>query len=110
MWRPASRTRTGLSLVLGVFVGIALLSIPAFLSPSPPTAQSSDTETRSLFEIQALSNVPSTGAQKGTSAESTVSEKLSLGLNLFLILLPASVLSILARRWTRKKLSDYWYY
>ncbi len=102
-WGPGRRVRIGISLTLGVLAGIALLSIPALLSP---TNQASTTETEGLTSAFSLSD-RLTGAETAGPASTTASTRLSLGLGLFLLLLPASVLSFLTRKWAVRKLQQY---
>lgn len=103
MWRPGGRVQMGIRLVLGVLAGIALLAIPALLSP---TNQASTTDTEGLTSAFTLAT-RSTGPETAGPASTTASDKLSLGLGLFLLLLPASVLSFLTRKWAVRKLRQY---
>jgi len=98
------RVQLGISLTLGVFAGIALLSIPALLSP--PQQQTSNIETEGLSPALSLAD-RSTGPETTGPASTAISDKLSLGLGLFLLLLPASVLSFLTRKWAVRKLQQY---
>lgn len=102
MWRPGGRVRIGISLTLGVLAGIALLSIPAL----SPTNQASTTETEGLTSAFSLSD-RLTGPETAGPASTIASDRLSLGLGLFLLLLPASVLSFLTRKWAVRKLQKY---
>ncbi len=106
MWRTAGRTRLGLSLVLGVIAGIALLSLPALVSPGSE-ASASDTGGRIT---SALGNEPSFQGPTGSVSSGSTSDRLALAFSLFLILLPGSVLSVFARRWATRKLEKHWYY
>ena len=101
-WGPGRRVRIGISLTLGVLAGIALLSIPAL----SPTNQASTTETEGLTPAFNLSD-RLTGAETAGPPSTTASDRLSLGLGLFLLLLPASVLSFLTRKWAVRKLQQY---
>ncbi len=107
LWRPLSRTRTGLSLVLGVIAGIALLSLPALVSPA---YQGSNTDTVVSPQSMDARNTLSAEPSIGSFTTSPPSEKLVLAFKLFLILIPGSMLSILARRWASRRLKDYLYY
>ena len=103
MWRPAGRLQLGLSLVLGVFAGVTLLLIPALVTPAN---QASTTETEGLISALSRSD-SSTGPETASPASTGTSDKLQLGLGLFLLLLPASVLSFLTRKWAVRKLQQY---
>lgn len=108
MWKPGRRFRIGASLSLGVLVGVILVAAPALISPTVFHA-TSDSQTRSTNGL-----VPDfLSAQPATSTSSPTvtgpSSVLPLALSLFLILLPASVLSFLAKKWAARKLPDYWY-
>ena len=103
MWKPSSRIQLGISLTLGVLAGIALLSIPLLVTP---TQQASTTETEGLISALSRSD-SSTGPETASPASTATSDKLSLGLGLFLLLLPASVLSFLTRKWAVRKLQQY---
>ena len=108
MWKPLGRTRLGLSLVLGVLAGVALLSLPALVSPTyqSPSSDSGD----KAVNILSLANSFASDRVTGSSTTSSNSDRLALAINLSLILLPGSVLSILARRWAVRKLEEHWYY
>ncbi len=110
MWRTAGRTRLGLSLVLGVIAGIALLSLPALVSPGSE-ASASDNGGRITSDLspQTGSALPFQG-QTGSVSSGSTSDRLALAFSLFLILLPGSVLSVFARRWATRKLEKHWYY
>src|SRR3989304_8722080 len=103
MWRPGGRVQLGISLTLGVLAGIALLSIPLLVTP---TQQASTTETEGLIAALSRSD-SSTGPETASPASTGTSDKLQLGLGLFLLLLPASVLSFLTRKWAVRKLQQY---
>ena len=107
MWRPGRRVRMGVSLTLGVLAGIALLSIPALVTP---TNQASTTDPEGLTSAFSLSDRLTGAETAGPASTNTTSDKLALGLGLFLVLLPASVLSFLSRRWAVRKLEKYWSY
>ena len=94
-----------MSLVLGLFASIALLSIPAIISP---THQGSTPNTEGTTPTFALAERFTGSQSTGSDSSNGTSEALSLALGLFLILLPASVLSFLTRRWAGRKLPD-WY-
>jgi len=102
MWRPAGRLQLGLSLVLGVFAGVALLFIPALVTPANQASTSDDGGRITSFALSESTAGPGT-----TSPASTTADRLQLGLGLFLLLLPASVLSFLTRRWAVRKLQQY---
>ncbi len=102
IWRPGRRVRIGFSLTLGILAGIALLSIPALVTPAN---QASDTDTGGRISGFALSE--SLAGTETIPPASTTSDKLSLGLGLFLVLLPASVLSFLTRKWAVRKLQQF---
>lgn len=114
MWGLGRRVRIGMSLALGVLIGIALLSIPAIVTP---TNQASTTDAEGRFSpkpsfAEALTSEPTLApASANTTAVpaplNIASDELALGLGLFLIFLPASVLSILSRRWAVRKLAQY---
>ena len=103
MWKPSSRIQLGISLTLGVLAGIALISIPLLVTP---TQQASTTETEGLISAFSRSD-SSTGPETASPASTATSDKLQLGLGLFLMLLPASVLSFLTRKWAVRKLQQY---
>ena len=106
MWNRPTRIRLGLSLVLGVLAGIALLSLPAFVSPSyQPPGPDTAGRVLSLSNKEASTAEPATGSFLADSN----SDKLALAFKLFLILLPGSILSVLARRWATRKLEEYRY-
>lgn len=107
LWRPLSHTRMGLSLVLGVIAGIALLSLPALVSPA---YQGSNTDTVVSPQSMDARNTLSAEPSIGSFTTSPPSDKLVLAFKLFLILIPGSVLSILARRWASRRLEEYSYY
>ena len=107
LWRAQSRTRLALSLILGVFVGIALLSLPALVSP---TYQAADPDTVVKPQSLSFNGARSAEPSIGSFATGSTSDKLVLAFKLFLILVPGSILSVLARRWATRKLEDYWYY
>ncbi len=108
MWRPASRTRLALSLILGVFVGVSILALPALVFPASTQSESS----QSLYpgRIDSLSAQPAMIDSQGTLPTETGSDRLAFAIRLFVVLLPASFLAIIARRWATRKLADYWYY
>ncbi len=103
MWRPGGRVQLGLSLVLGVFAGVALLSIPALVTPANQASTSDDGGRITSFALSESTAGPGTT----TPASTSTSDRLQLGLGLFLLLLPASVLSFLTRKWAVRKLEKY---
>ena len=102
MWRPAGHLQLGLSLVLGVFAGVALLFIPALVTPANQASTSDDGGRITSFALSENTAGPGT-----TTPASTTADRLQLGLGLFLLLLPASVLSFLTRKWAVRKLEKY---
>ncbi len=101
----SNRTRLGLSLVLGVLAGVALLSLPALV---PPGQQSSDADTGVSPTLLIASRVMSPLETEIPTTNST-SDKLALAFGLFLILVPGSILSVVAKKWATRKFEDYWY-
>ncbi len=97
------RPSLGLSLVLGVLAGVALLSLPALV---PPGQQGSDADTG--VGLSFLANEATTPLTRSTPTSPT-SDRLGLAFGLFLILVPGSILSLAARKWATRKLEDYWY-
>lgn len=91
--------------MLGVIVAVALLSIPAIVSPGHPASTSNPEGNRFISDFIAS---PAGAQSTGTDSTNTLSDKLSLALGIFIILLPASVLSFLSRRWAARQLPD-WY-
>ncbi len=107
LWRAPSRTRVGLSLVLGLFAGIALISIPALVSP---TDQASNAYTVVGPQSWSLRDTLSAMPSNNSLTAGSTSDRLVLAFKLFLILIPGSVLSIMARRWASRRLEEYSYY
>ena len=107
LWRPESRARLGLSLTLGLVVGIALMSIPGFVSTyqAPEASRTDAGVTPTLLALKAQPSIPSTNSTQASTANN-----LALAFSLFLILLPASVLSVVVRKWATRKLEEHWYY
>ncbi len=97
------RASLGLSLVLGVLAGVALLSLPALV---PPGQQRSDADTG--VGLSFLANEAPTPPTRSPPTSPT-SDRLGLAFGLFLILVPGSILSLAARKWATRKLEDYWY-
>ncbi len=98
--RFGRRAGAGVSLMLGVLIGLGLVILPGVLAPSIQTSTSSASNSRVTSSAQStpsgtLSNQPS-----GASAATTFGSLLIL---LSLVLLPAIALSFLARAWTLKR-------
>ena len=103
--RPRRRVRAGLSLTLGLLIGLALVILPGVLTPSTQTSTSSG----SYFGISHGPGVRS--MQPGTLANqpngSSVGSIVGLVLILVsLVLFPAIALSFLARYWVVKKAKE----
>ena len=101
--RLGRRTRAGVSMTLGVLIGLGLAILPGILTPSTQTSTTSGSNSRETFSGQStqpgnLGN-QSTGASIGT----TVGSKLIL---VCLVLFPAIALSFLARYWTLKQAKE----
>jgi hypothetical protein len=101
--RLGRRTRAGLSLTLGVLIGLGLVILPGVLAPTTQTSTTSGSSSRGTFSAQStqpgnLGNQPT-----GASIDTTVGSTLIL---VSLVLFPAIALSFLARYWTLKQVKD----
>lgn len=98
MLRLGRKSRAGISLTLGVLVGLGLVILPGVLAPSTQTSTSAGENSKVTFP-SAQSPQPGTlsNASNGTSSGITVGSLLVLA---GLVLFPAIALSYLARAWT----------
>ncbi|HWY27945.1 MAG TPA: hypothetical protein VNW25_01670 [Candidatus Sulfotelmatobacter sp.] len=100
--RLGNRTRTGLSLTLGVLIGLGLVILPGVLAPPTQTSTTSGSNPGITTTSANQSNQPNTMSKQPTGAanEITLSSLLML---VGLVLLPAIALSYFARAWTLKQ-------
>ncbi|TMI09432.1 hypothetical protein E6H34_01420 [Candidatus Bathyarchaeota archaeon] len=101
--RLGRRTRAGLSLTLGVLIGLGLVVLPGILAAPSQTSTTFGSNPRVTSPVQAgqsgsLGNQP-TGASSGFTAG-------SLLILVGLVLSPAIALSFLARYWMSKQAKD----
>ena len=99
--RLGRRTRVGISLMLGVLLGLGLVILPGVLSPVTQTQTTSDFNPRgTTSSIQPNQPGMMNKQPVGASNEITLSSLLML---VSLVLLPAIALSYFARAWTLKQ-------
>jgi len=99
--RLGRRTRAGLSLTLGLLIGLGLVILPGVLAPSTQTPTTSGSNPRgTTSSIQSTQPDTMNKQPTGASSEITLSSLLVL---VSLVLLPAIALSYFARAWTLKQ-------
>ena len=103
MLRLGRRTKAGLSLTLGVLIGLGLVILPGVLAPSSQTSTTLGSNSRVTSSVQ--SGQPGSLNKQPTGASSGVTVG-SLLILVSLVLFPAVALSFLARYWTLKQAKD----
>jgi len=98
--RFGRRTKRGVSMILGVLIGLGLVILPGVLAPSIQTSTTSGSNSRVTSSAQ--STQPGTLGNQPTGASATTAFG-SLLILLSLVLFPAIALSFLARAWTLKR-------
>src|SRR5256712_13041165 len=98
--RLGRRSRAGLSLTLGVLIGLGLVFLPGILAPQTQTSATSGSNSRWTFSTQSAQPSNLGNQTAGTSISITVGSMLIL---VSLVLFPAIALSFLARFWTLKQ-------
>ena len=101
--RLGRRTRAGISLTLGVLIGLGLVILPGILASSTQTSTTSGTNSRGTFSAQSTQPGNLGNQSMGASIGTTVGSMLIL---VSLVLFPAVALSFLARYWTLKQAKD----
>jgi hypothetical protein len=101
--RLGRRTRAGVSLTLGVLIGLGLVILPGVLAPSTQTSTTSGSNSRGTFFAQSTQPGNLGSQPTGASIGTTVGSILIL---VSLVLFPAIALSFLARYWTLKQAKD----
>jgi len=101
--RLGRRTRAGLSLTLGVLLGLGLVILPGILSPSTQTSTTSGSNPRVTSTAQSTQPGKLGDQPTETSIGTTVDSVLIL---VSLVLFPAIALSFLARHWMLKQAKD----
>ena len=98
--RFGRRTRAGVSLTLGVLIGLGLVILPGILTPSTRTSTTSGSNSGGTFSFGSAQPGDLGNQSTGTSIGITVGSMLIL---VSLVLFPAIALSFLARYWTLKQ-------
>jgi hypothetical protein len=98
--RLGRRSSAGLSLTLGVLVGLALVILPGVLTPS---TQNSTTGLNYFGRIPSILSTQSGTLNNQPTVASTGATVGSLLILVILILFPAFSLSVVARYWTLKR-------
>ena len=99
--RLGRRARAGVSLTLGLLIGLGLVILPGILTTQTSTTSGSDSRVTSSAQSTQpgnLGNQP-TGASIGTTVASIL-------ILVSLVLFPSIALSFLARYWTLKRAKD----
>ena len=99
--RLGKRGRAGVSLTLGILVGLGLVILPGVLAPSTQTSTTSGSNPRATTSsVQSYQPDPMNKQPTGASNAITLS---SLSILVGLVLFPAIALSYFARAWTLKQ-------
>jgi hypothetical protein len=98
--RFGRQTKAGLSLALGVLIGLGLVILPGVLAPSTQTSTASGSNSKATFSSAQSSSGSMSNLPTGASNTITFGSLLIL---VGLILLPAIALSYFARALTLKQ-------
>ena len=101
--RLGRRSRAGLSLTLGVLIGLGLVLLPGILAPQAQISATSGSNSRWTFSTQSAQPGNRGNQTTGTSISITAGSMLTL---ISLVLFPAITLSFLARYWMLKQAKD----
>ena len=99
--RLGGKSRAGITLTLGLLVGIVLVILPGILALPTPNSSSTGSDTRG--PTQSFTTASSNKNTQPTTTTPTVSAMAGIVTLAGLILIPAIALSVLVRHWTLKR-------